>query len=138
MGKNSSKIVCSDSRRLTGSLALDDALREDPDHKNASRWDYGIGYKPSKGNERVVWIEVHHASTGEVETVIRKIEWLRKQLKSKAFKALNLLTESSSDVSPAPFIWLATKGVHILKGSPQSRRLAVSGLDLPKATLRLP
>ena len=42
-------VTCTDPRRLTGSIFLDLALAQEPNHANAPRWDYGLGYKPAGG-----------------------------------------------------------------------------------------
>ena len=55
--KHHSRVACTDSRRLTGSIDLDTALRRD--RPNDNRWGYGLGYKPANGSEQAVWIEVH-------------------------------------------------------------------------------
>ena len=61
-------VTCSDTQRLTGSIDLDATLAQEPDYANQSRWDYGIGHKPTRGPERAVWVEVHTATTREVST----------------------------------------------------------------------
>jgi len=72
-----------DGPLATGSIALDEALvRAEP---NSNRWDYGIGLPTVQGRgESVLWLEVHHASSGEAKTVIKKLEWLQLWLREQA------------------------------------------------------
>jgi hypothetical protein len=73
-----------DGTLATGSVALDEALlRADP---HGSRWDYGIGLPPPAGRsgESVLWLEVHHAASGETEAVLKKLAWLRLWLRDQA------------------------------------------------------
>lgn len=79
---------------VTGSVALDDALRDR--FPNANRWDYGIGL-PAGRAEQVLWLEVHHAASGETERVLKKLQWLRGWLREEAPMLKRL---------PAKFIWL--------------------------------
>lgn len=73
----------------TGSIDLDAALAKSL--PNDHRWDYGIGL-PGKGNaERVVWLEVHHAASGETERVINKLRALKIWLQANA-PALSSMT----------------------------------------------
>ncbi len=126
-------VTCSDTQRLTGSIALDTTLAQHPDYANQSRWDYGIGYKPRMGTERAVWVEVHTATTSEVSAVIRKLQWLRAWLRSEA-EQLNRLT---GDVGEERFVWIASNGDHILRNSSQFRRLQQTVIRRPRNSLTL-
>lgn len=103
-----------DRRRLlhaqtaTGSLALDEALKRSPQHAQAARWDYGIGL-PGPAGDQVLWLEVHPASSGEADAVLKKLTWLRAWLRSEA-PALGRL--------PARFYWLLTN----VERNPNDRR----------------
>ena len=78
-------VVCNDPTRLTGSIFLNFALAQFPEHAQAPRWDYGLGYKPqANAEEQAVWIEVHSATTREVGAVLRKLKWLQDWLNSDA------------------------------------------------------
>ena len=127
LGNDSSRVQVARRRSLVGSVALDDVLRarypDDP------RWDYGVGLKKS-ARESAVWIEVHPASTSEVRTVLRKLQWLKNWLKTRA-PALEKLTGVRS------YFWVATRGVHIRQGSPQARLLQLAGLSLPRNRVNL-
>jgi hypothetical protein len=127
LGNYSSRVQCADTRRLTGSVALDDVLKTK--YPNSLRWDYGIGLKKSK-REAAVWIEVHPASTGEVATMLKKLQWLKNWLKNQA-PMLGTLTAAQS------YYWVATSGVHIRPGSPQARQLQLVGLALPRSRVIL-
>jgi len=120
---------------LTGSIDLDSALAGEAEHANEPRWDYGIGYKPKRAEERAIWIEVHPASTSNVREVISKANWLRTWLRDNA-PQLALLTIGDGPVRP--FVWIATARIQIPRNSPQARQLAIAGLDMPRKALRLP
>lgn len=78
LNSHSTKVVCADERRITGSIDLDTALQQDQEHAQAPRWDYGLGYRPPNGSrEFAIWAEVHSAFTGEVRAVVRKLGWLK-------------------------------------------------------------
>ena len=131
-----SQVACNDDRRLTGSLCLDDVLLREPTHSRASRWDYGVGYRPLHGEERAVWVEVHPAGTSSVSEVLKKLEWLKRYLRDEAHD-LRGLTVSDGTVNP--YVWLSTSsGVHITPNSPQARSLRAAGLDMPRKVLVLP
>lgn len=84
-----------DGQLATGSIALDDALREA--EPNSHRWDYGIGLRSEPDRrESVVWLEVHHAASGEAQAVIRKLEWLKQWLRKQAPRL---------DAIPRKFVW---------------------------------
>lgn len=124
------------ARRLTGSLDMDAALRDrfpqDP------RWDYGVGLMLTDNKTEVaIWIEVHPATTGEVDCFLKKLNWLKTYLKQYA--ALSKLTERAERHNVQPFYWIATdSGVHIPAHMPQAKQLAGQGISLPTRTLKLP
>jgi hypothetical protein len=106
------RIQCSQPRRLTGSVDLDAALK--PVQPTKPRWDYGIGL-----DSRVVWLEVHPASSHHIDEVLNKLAWLRQWLEADAPALRCLRTE---------FIWLASGRVGFRSGSPQMKRIAQCGL----------
>jgi len=129
------KVRCPETDRLTGSVNLDAALARA--HVHWHRWDYGIGYRPPAGAERAIWVEVHPATTGEVDTVLKKLAWLRSYLRGDAPQLFNL-TLSGGTNTPR-FVWLSTSfGTHINEISPQARRLRQAGLAIPRRVLQLP
>jgi len=121
---------------LTGSIDLDATLSSNADHRHAPRWDYGLGYRVRPQRERAIWIEVHPASTSEVQAVLRKLDWLRVFLRDEAPELGALTAEPINEIEP--FVWLATaSGTHITPNSPQARQLNQAGLSLPRRMLRL-
>lgn len=129
LGQDSHHIRCADTRRLTGSVFLDEALKEQ--YPDAPRWDYGIGWRKSR-EEVAIWVEVHPAHTSEVEAVLRKLQWLKGWLATSA-PALNAITQHDE----RSFRWIATDRVSIPRNSPQARRLSQSGLRYPVRILQL-
>lgn len=92
--------------RATGSVALDEALKKC--FPSSNRWDYGIGFPLGKA-EQVLFVEVHHAASGEAEVVLKKLQWLKDWLRNEA-SALNRM--------PAKFIWLLSN----IESNPNDRR----------------
>lgn len=69
-----------DRQTAGGSVNVDAALLKA--QPSANRWDYGIGI--GGATETVVWLEVHHASSGQADVVIKKLAWLKDWLQSRA------------------------------------------------------
>ncbi len=111
------RIQCQNPRDLTGSVDLDGALRDS--HPNDPRWDYGIGVRETRGSDRVIWIEVHPASSSHIQDVLSKFRWLRQWLTSSA-SWLNRLS--------AEYVWIASGSVRLPKNSPQRKKLAAQGI----------
>lgn len=128
------QVGCSRRRAFTASLELDEALKREPVHARANRWDYGIGYNtPANGGEVAIWVEVHSAYTGEVSVVLKKLQWLKDYLAGEC-DDLWRMTQAGND----PYHWIAPGKFAILKNSPQARELSKSGLSFPKSKLTLP
>lgn len=123
-------------RRLTGSVDIDAALSVAFPHD--SRWDYGVGLLLADNKTEIaIWIEVHPATTGEVDRILSKLDWLKARLKH--YVELGKLTAKAEENNVQPFYWLPTdSGVHIHAHMPQARRLAARGIPLPTSVLRLP
>ncbi len=98
-------------------MDIDSAVKDFYPEEN--RWDYAIGY-----DDKVCFVEVHPASTSEVETMLKKLSWLKQWLKNKAPKL------SSIKKTQEPYIWLSTKSMGILKTSSQFKKLSASGIKL--------
>lgn len=75
-------------------------------------------------------LEVHSAATTDVDTMVKKLEWLKNGLGTKAPELRRLTAENG-------YLWIASGGVHIRKGSPQDKRLRKEGLAFPREHLRI-
>jgi hypothetical protein len=123
------RVSCNDPRKLAGSVCLDVALkRADP---NGQRWDYGIGIKQESGDDKVIWVEVHPASSSNVREVVAKLEWLKRWL-ARSAPALQEITAKRDG-----FVWVSSGKVDIPMGTPQTKRLAAAGIKLPQRHLRI-
>lgn len=128
--------IQTDKSRFTGSIDIDAAMNKlEP---GATRWDYGLGLLEPGHPERAVWVEPHPAgSTREVKVVLAKLDWLEGKLRSAPFAKLRALTQQTRLRDKRPFHWLATGHVSIRPGSREANMLAVKGLSLPSAHLKL-
>lgn len=117
------KICVSDTTGLNGSVDIDSCTKEH--YPEDSRWDYAIGYKG-----KAFFVEIHPAFTSEINTVLKKKEWLEKWLDSQA-NSLNSIRSKEPSI-----FWIFTEKCGILKSSPQYRRLAQEKL-CPMARLIL-
>ena len=123
-----------DERSVLGSVAIDRNYAQVPQHGNASRWDYVIGYRRGPGQEIAYFIEVHSAKTSEVATMQAKLEWLRSFLNEPANTQLGSLDREVH--------WLAAGRVAIPKHTPEYKRLTTTLRRLglagpPKNTITL-
>ncbi|MEB3356034.1 MAG: hypothetical protein VKK04_04860 [Synechococcales bacterium] len=114
LGTNSSKVQPVYPRKCEGSVDIDTAVKTQ--YPTSSRWDYALGY-----DGETHFIEVHSAQTSDVESVLRKLQWLKDFLAQDA-PALNR--------EPKKFHWIAAGKVSVLPGSSESRRLAKQGLRI--------
>lgn len=115
-GANSSYVQVDDTRKLEGSVDIDECTKDI--YPNDSRWDYALGY-----DEKAYFIEVHPASTSDVTTVIAKAKWLNGWLKRNA-KDLEALWASDN------LYWVASGKIKILPKSRQYRMLMQSKILL--------
>ena len=95
------KKLIEDKQCATGSLALDKTLQEAELFPNDNRWDYGISLSAPKNTERVLWLEPHHAGSGQTEKVIKKLRWLQHWLRAHAPELEKLRGDFV-------FVWLVT------------------------------
>lgn len=116
------KVTTSVTRKIDGSVNIDETLQTA--YPNANRWDYAIGY-----DSKVCFVEVHPAFTSEIDTMLKKLAWLKGWLKDKAPK----LNEVSK-MKPA-FVWIQSGKCAILPTSRQAKKLAQTGM--PRPLLRL-
>jgi len=119
-------VQCEDTRRLTGSLCLDAALKKR--YPNQPVWDYAIGFDHVVGGEKITWAEFHSAASDHVDEVLRKLAWLKDWLAEKA-PLLSDMTDS--------YCWVATKAIHITPTSRQAKLIASKGLRGPIKQLAL-
>lgn len=98
---------------LSGSVNLDEAAK--PSHPNANRWDYAIEYAG-----KIFFIEIHPANTSEIDTVIRKVVFVKGWLAAIAPEMLRL-------PGPGKFYWVSsgTTDLRINPNSAQARKLAL-------------
>lgn len=115
-GRYRNKFVVLDSWKLTGSIDIDSATKEKYFEDN--RWDYAIEY-----DGETFFVEIHPGSTSEVETVILKLNWLKKWLNIKAPKIKALQPRNKK-----AFYWLFTNRFAILPTSKQYKRLSLQGI----------
>jgi hypothetical protein len=115
LGKHSNKVELGDTKKCKGSVAIDDCTESLYPQEN--RWDYVFGYKGD-----AYFVEVHSAHTSEVSVVLKKLQWLKDWLSSKAPEIKKLQARDKA------FIWIQTNGNHILPKSSQNRLLAEKGL----------
>lgn len=109
-------VVIKDNRKLNGSVNLDRELRSR--YPDSSRWDYALGY-----DGKVCFVEVHPASTKNIDEMVKKKEWLVWWLKNKA-----PFLDAMPALSPK-FCWAATgSGIHISTQASYKRKLAQLGL----------
>ena len=123
LGSNSTKVSVSLTRDLEGSVDIDACLQNI--YPNESRWDYVLGYK-----NRIYYVEVHPAITGEVKRVIEKLNWLKRWREQKASN-LEALHHRST------YHWIASGKVAISRRSRYARELARHGISNPNSRLRL-
>ncbi len=98
LSKEKDKVELTDSKKCGGSLFIDQCLINQKKYPNENRWDYAIDY-----DGQVYFFEVHTASSGEVSTVIKKLEWLKGWLNANA-------PEIKSLKAKAPFYWVQSNG----------------------------
>jgi hypothetical protein len=122
LGINSLKIDPKNTRLCQGSVFLEECVLHK--YHNENLWDYLLAY-----DGEVYFVEVHPAQTSEVETVLRKLEWLKKWLSEKA-------EEINSSKAVQPYYWIASGKFAILPNSPQYRKIIQKGLK-PLSLLKL-
>lgn len=115
LGNYSNKVELGDTKKCEGSVAIDDC--NESLYPQENRWDYVFGYKGD-----AYFVEVHSAHTSEVSVVLKKLQWLKDWLNSKAPEIKKLQAKDKA------FIWIQTNGNHILPKSSQNRLLAEKGL----------
>lgn len=115
LGSNARFVKVSDTRKIEGSVDIDSCTKTL--YPSASRWDYVVGY-----DSAAYYLEVHPASTGDVDAMCKKAMWLKNWLSAKA----TLL----KDISKFPLYWVPSGRCKILKTSPQFRKLVKSDIKI--------
>lgn len=124
LGKYSQKIAPANLSKCEGSVDIDACTTAI--YPTQNRWDYALSY-----DSKVYFVEVHSAETGEVSTVLRKLQWLKDWLNQKAPEINKLKAD-------APYFWIKSGRFSILKNSSQAKQIAKSGIrPIPKLTLPL-
>ena len=124
LGKYSLKVSLQDTTKCDGSIDIDaGVVRKYP---NDNRWDYAFSYK-----SEVFFIEVHSANTGEVDVVLRKLQWLKDWLVRSAPEINKMKVKSRT-----PFYWVQSGSFNIPYNSSQFRLAATKGIKpIPKLIL---
>jgi len=127
-GVDKKHVDAENTRRLRGSVDVDTALKAtcpgDP------RWDYAIGHRPANfATEIVYWVEIHPASTGEVNAVLQKLAWLKAWLRESA---------PQLDALRRAFIWVSSGKTSFTLSSPQQKRIAQQGLQHKGRVFKIP
>lgn len=116
-------------QQLRGSIDVDLALR--PSQPHANRWDFAIGYRHAGSHDDFIyWVEVHTAAEDQIPVVLRKLAWLRGWLSLEG-------RPLGKDNFDRQFIWISSGRTTFTPDSPQSRRLAQSGLKHVGRVLRI-
>jgi len=108
-----------------GSVDLETHLS--PRYPGNPQWDYAVGYGYGNRGDGVAYVEVHPASSYDVDDVIRKKDWLTAWMLSSA-PALSCLPRSG-------FFWVPTGRVRIHPGTPQHKHLAQRGITLGRVAV---
>jgi hypothetical protein len=126
-GEHRERIQCNDTRRLAGSLDPDSSLQKSlPDEP---RWDYGVGVRVSQHADCCHWVEVHPATEGDVEDVLKKHDWLKTWLAQHAPGLLGMTATEKG------YVWIATKTIGFRQGSPKAKQLEAGGVSFPRKRL---
>lgn len=137
-GRYRDRISATKGNKFTNSVDLDNHFKAS---EGASpRWDFAVGIKSDANGELTFWIEPHPAnSTGEVNTMIAKLNWLKNKLDTPQFAGLKRLRDAAVAAHTDPYRWLATDGpIRITAGSREARMLARHGLGMPSREVVLP
>lgn len=120
---NTQHVNVSDSRKLDGSVDIDDCTHDL--YPNDSRWDYVLGY-----GGKAYFLEVHPANTSNVKEMINKAKWLTCWLNEKAPLLKSIAVNNI-------FYWAASGKSCIIPGSTQSRQLAQSKIQFVGKVLHI-
>ena len=138
-GAYRTRVVAAAGYAFTHSIDLDGHFQ--PDEPNSPRWDYGVGIKSGNGAELAFWVEPHPASsTGEVQKMLDKLNWLKAKLKTKEFSEFKALCDAAAQNRVIPYRWQTSEDgvIRITSKSKEARLLALNGLAMPSRHITLP
>lgn len=92
--ENSLKIELSNTRSCQGSVDIDNCTNNKNLYINENRWDYVIGYQ-----NQAYFVEVHPASTSDIDKMLKKVKWLQNWLNQHAPEIKKLK-------APVQFYWV--------------------------------
>ncbi len=117
LGTKAKYVRVVDTRRLSGSVDLDAALRIKYPH--SPRWDYVVAIE-KQGATQLCMIEIHDANShGAVRSIVNKRDWLVSWLETDGEVLLKYRRE---------LVWIASGPSSFHRGSPQAKRLAQKGV----------
>jgi hypothetical protein len=123
-------IKAADTRAITGSVDVDLALKRVPEHAQAHRWDFAVGYQhQDREEECLYWVELHTANDSQVNVVLAKLRWLHEWLQRDG-KALGAFERD--------FVWISSGSTHYTLNGPQRRAFADLALRQTGGVLRIP
>ena len=123
-------ISAEDTRHITGSAYLDEALQRVREHAEAHRWDIGIGYRhTNRAHEVLYWVEIHTANDHGLTLVLEKLRWLRRWLAGDG----RLL-----DSFEREFVWVSSGRTSFMPTSARAKQFALLGLKHKGRVLRIP
>ena len=133
-GSHGTLITTAKGVQLLASWDMDAAYRKlEP---QSPRWDYALAVHSAE--EQLVWVEVHPASsTGQVDEMLAKFDWLKHKLSEPKFEPLDQLTKVTQGRNQPAFRWLCTGSNRIKPGSQETRKLARAGLTPPERQITL-
>ena len=109
---------------------MDTALKRVPEHAEAHRWDFAIGFQhTNRAREFVYWVETHTGSDNQVGVMLDKLKWLKEWLAADG----KSLAEFECD-----FIWAPSGATSFTKGARQVKILAGKGLIYTGSGLKIP
>ncbi len=120
-------VEAQDARKITGSVDMDQALTETL--PQSPRWDFAIGYRQKSGiGEKVYFLEIHPAETGELKAMIEKVKFLTDWMPQRAQVLWSM---------PKEIHWVASGDLDIRKNERRLKELAELGVKYPKKKLTL-
>lgn len=110
-GAYSVKIRVPDPLKIDGSLDIDTTTKSL--YPDAFRWDYALCY-----DGEVFYIEIHPATTSEVARMVKKLQWLKVWLATRALEINKLTTKTKR-----PYYWVQSSRCDIPRHMPQYKTM---------------